>query len=438
VTRGPDPRILWWEGRAIQWDGLGTGIVWSPEGELLRFRPGLHVSRLPVALAGRAVVDASPDGNGNVLLVDGSGMIVRRQGTGDLIEVGRTPFDIPTLATSGHTLWAARSAVQFTFRPESSGASLLARLDSTLAPDQPADSALIPSNPFFAQLVNAGHLAALPDGGVVFAPFVRDEVVRYDRHGRVRWRTRRGLAHATPDPRMFVDSGRVVIDYAPVNLGIGLGPDGRIYVLSTPSATTAASRLDALDPATGRLLATTHYGTALPTIAVDARGHITSPVPDSLLVPAGARAREAFPSFDLPNLAGRRLRLADLAGKVVLVNVWASWCAPCREEMPALDSLRRTFDSTRVAFVALSDDVIESSARRFLAEHPVGLKVGLGGGNLKPRLHYVGLPYTALLDAEGRVIRRWSGYTGADQIAAVGAAIRDELAHPAMEGMHHH
>jgi hypothetical protein len=48
------------------------------------------------------------------------------------------------------------------------------------------------------------------------------------------------------------------------------------------------------------------------------------------------------------------------------------------------------------------------------------------------------LPYTALLDAEGRVIRRWSGYTGADQIAAERAAIRDELAHTAMEGMHHH
>jgi len=253
----------------------------------------------------------------------------------------------------------------------------------------------------------------------------------------VLWRTSRGLAHQTPDPRMFVDSGRVVVDYAPVNLGLALGPDGRIYVLSTPSATTAASRLDALDPRTGRLLSTTRFATALPTVAVDRRGRVTTPDPDRLLAPSGETARETFVAFDVPDLAGGRLRLADLRGKVVLLNVWASWCAPCREEMPALDSLRRASDSTRVAFVALSDDVIESSARRFLAEHPVGLQVGLGGGNLKPRLHYVGLPYTVLLDSEGRVVRRWSGYTGPGQIAAEGSLIAEELAR-APGGTHRH
>lgn len=437
-TRGSDPKILWWQGRAVSWSGHDRGVVWAPAGELLSFGPGLRVARLPVALAGRTIVEAAASTRGDVLLVDGGGTVVRRREAGDAIDVGRTPFDIPTLALAGTSVWAARSAVQFTFKPESSGAPLTALLDSTLAPVAHADTASLPSNPFLSQLVNSGQLLAMPNGGVVFAPFIRDEVARFDRDGRVLWRTRRGLAHQTPDPRMFVDSGRVVVDYAPVNLGLALGPDGRIYVLSTPQATTAASRLDALDPATGQLLSTTRFATALPTIAVDRRGRITTPEPDSLLAPAGDLAREAFPPFDLPDLAGNRLRLVDLRGKVGLVNFWASWCAPCREEMPALDSLRRTFDSTRVVFVALSDDVIESSARRFLTEHPIGLKVGLGGGRLKPRYHYVGLPYTVLLDAEGRVIRRWSGYTGPGQIAAEGALIADELARAPAEAPHHH
>lgn len=436
-TRGSDTRILWWQGRAVSWSGTGPGVVWAPTGELLSFRPGLHVARLAVALAGRTIVEASASGRG-VLLVDGGGTVVRRREAGDVIDVGRTPFDIPTLAFAGTSVWAARSAVQFTFRPESSGAPLVARLDGALAPVARGDTASLPSNPFLSQLVNAGHLVAMPDGGAVFAPFIRDEVVRFGRDGRILWRTKRGLTHQTPNPRMFVDSGRVVVDYAPVNLGLSRGPDGRIYVLSTPDATTAASRLDALDPGSGRLLSTTRFVTALPTIAVDRRGRITTPEPDSLLTHAEGLAREAFPPFDLPDPSGNRLTLASLRGKVVLVNFWASWCAPCREEMPALDSLRHTFDSTRVAFVALSDDVIESAARRFLAEHPVGLRIGLGGGGLKARYHYVGLPYTALLDVEGRVIRRWSGYTGPGQIAAEGALIADELARTAPAAHHHH
>ncbi|MDP3773736.1 MAG: hypothetical protein Q8Q85_05655, partial [Gemmatimonadales bacterium] len=68
----------------------------------------------------------------------------------------------------------------------------------------------------------------------------------------------------------------------------------------------------------------------------------------------------------------------------------------------------------------------------------IGLQVGLGGGRLKPRYHYVGLPYTVLLDAEGRVIRRWSGYTGPGQIAAEGSLIADELARAPADAHHHH
>jgi thiol-disulfide isomerase/thioredoxin len=435
--------MLWWQGRAVRWTG-GRGVVWSDAGELLEFDRRGRVTRLPLALAGRSVIEATRGPHGDIWLVDGGGTVVRRRPDAALAEIGRTPFDIPTLARAGDALWAARSSVQFTFRPESSGATLAALLDDSLRAIARADTVTVPANPFLSQLANAGHLLAMGDGGVVFASFVRDEVARYDRQGRETWRIRRGLAHETPDPTMFVREGRVLVDYAPVNLGLALGPDRRLYVLSTPEATTATSRLDVFDLETGRLLETHRFATALPTVAVDSRGRLTTPDPDTLLGRAEL-VREAFQPFDLPAVPEGRVRLEDFAGRVTLVNFWASWCAPCREEMPALDSLRLSYDSTRVALVALSDDVIEGSARGFVTEMGFTFPIGLGGGRLKSQYHYVGLPHSVLLDARGRVIRQWSGYTGPGQIRAIGALIDDELVRSAAESgraahdtTHHH
>ncbi|MDP3773219.1 MAG: hypothetical protein Q8Q85_03035, partial [Gemmatimonadales bacterium] len=84
-TRGSDPRILWWQGRAVSWGGRHRGVVWAPEGELLSFGPGLRVTRLPVAIAGRTIVEAAASGRGDVLLVDGGGTVVRRREAGDVI-----------------------------------------------------------------------------------------------------------------------------------------------------------------------------------------------------------------------------------------------------------------------------------------------------------------------------------------------------------------
>jgi thiol-disulfide isomerase/thioredoxin len=124
--------------------------------------------------------------------------------------------------------------------------------------------------------------------------------------------------------------------------------------------------------------------------------------------------------------SGDSLRSADLRGRVLLVNVWASWCAPCREELPELDSLAAGYDSSRVTFVALSDDVDGAAAREFLAVFggTTHLRVGLGLGHLKARYRYPGLPFTMLVDPAGRIVRTWYGYGGAPQLAAVDSSIR--------------
>jgi len=134
---------------------------------------------------------------------------------------------------------------------------------------------------------------------------------------------------------------------------------------------------------------------------------------------------EALAPFAVVALSGDSLRSADLAGRVLLVNIWASWCAPCREELPELDSLAAGYDSSRVTFVALSDDVDGAAAREFLAvfRGMPHLRIGLGLGRLKSLYRYPGLPFTLLVDPAGRITRTWYGFGGAPQVAAVDSGI---------------
>ena len=62
------------------------------------------------------------------------------------------------------------------------------------------------------------------------------------------------------------------------------------------------------------------------------------------------RDASAMPEFTLPNVAGRKVSLSDFRGKIVMLNFWASWCAPCREEMPAMERLYREFSDRGSSF----------------------------------------------------------------------------------------
>jgi thiol-disulfide isomerase/thioredoxin len=109
---------------------------------------------------------------------------------------------------------------------------------------------------------------------------------------------------------------------------------------------------------------------------------------------------------------GRAQHIADFRGKVVLLNVWATWCGPCREEMPALDRLQAILGGPDFEVVALSIDWKGVDAvRKFYAEVGVrNLPIHLDRqGNSTRQLATVGVPTTLLLDREGRELGRISG-----------------------------
>lgn len=121
----------------------------------------------------------------------------------------------------------------------------------------------------------------------------------------------------------------------------------------------------------------------------------------------------AVPDFTFQDGDGRALSLSDFRGRVVVLNVWATWCAPCREEMPMLDNVQAELGGPDLEVIALSIDhsgpeVVRTFFEevgiehlRLYIEHPTGQ--ALSGLNVH------GIPATLLLDREGREIGRRLG-----------------------------
>ncbi|MBI3974291.1 MAG: TlpA family protein disulfide reductase [Chloroflexi bacterium] len=114
--------------------------------------------------------------------------------------------------------------------------------------------------------------------------------------------------------------------------------------------------------------------------------------------------------FALQLFSGETLRSADLRGKPVLVNFWASWCAPCREEAPVLEQFWRDHRDQGIVVVGIDVWDTESDARRFIKDTGVTYPNGPDPrGKIAVDYGLSGVPETVLLDQEGRIVRKWVG-----------------------------
>lgn len=144
-------------------------------------------------------------------------------------------------------------------------------------------------------------------------------------------------------------------------------------------------------------------------------------------------AREPLPDIEFLDLEDKPTRLSDFRGQVLVLNLWATWCAPCREEMPSLDRLQQAFAAEPLRVVALSvDRAGPERVRQFLDE--IGLRhlsVYRDPTMRSTRaLRIPGLPATILIDRQGREVGRHLGIAEWDS-EAVKAAIRGLLLEPA-------
>jgi thiol-disulfide isomerase/thioredoxin len=279
--------------------------------------------------------------------------------------------------------------------------------------------------------MNAGAVAAGAAGSVYFAPVARDEIVKFDHTGVKAWTASRGLFPRETDPVVVSRGGQLDARYAVVNVALVLGPDGRLYALGGDDSTATKLRVDVLDTASGKILATHHLGPRETAVALDAAGQIETLNADSLLASLPAKQREPFePAFKLRTVQGDSMRLDDFAGKVLLVNFWASWCHPCREEFPRMAALYGEFSRADFEIAAISDDRDLGGMLGFVTALRPPFPILVGGGGMRAIYHYRGLPYSVLLDRHGRIVRRIFGFGSEEEFQALRATIAKEVQAP--------
>jgi thiol-disulfide isomerase/thioredoxin len=149
-----------------------------------------------------------------------------------------------------------------------------------------------------------------------------------------------------------------------------------------------------------------------------------------LLTAARADVQQSpAPDFALQSRAGEVLRLSELRGEVVMINFWASWCGPCRQEMPILDALYQRYKSLGFTILGVNVEENPAQARAMLNDIPVTFPVLFDSESTVSRLYAVdAMPSTVLVDRDGNIRYLHRGYrsgTGEDYQQQVRALIRE-------------
>lgn len=124
------------------------------------------------------------------------------------------------------------------------------------------------------------------------------------------------------------------------------------------------------------------------------------------------------PAFKGKTLDGKEIALSDFKGKVVLLDFWASWCKPCKEEFPFLVQLHEKLQNKRFTVLGINIDVEPKKMQNFIAQQAVkpGFPIIYDKGGALPRLYDVdGMPTTVLIDKNGIIRYRHTGFTREDK-----------------------
>ncbi len=134
----------------------------------------------------------------------------------------------------------------------------------------------------------------------------------------------------------------------------------------------------------------------------------------SLLTAGSALALDvgaAAPDFTLKSRSGENIKLSELRGEVVMVNFWASWCAPCRQEMPLLEELHDRYSDLGFTLLGVNVEEDSNAALDMLKEIPVTFPVLFDNRNTVSKLYnVVAMPTTVILDRDGTVRFVHKGY----------------------------
>jgi peroxiredoxin len=138
-------------------------------------------------------------------------------------------------------------------------------------------------------------------------------------------------------------------------------------------------------------------------------------------------ASKVAPDFELPDLSGEAVSLAATAGSVRLIDFWATWCPPCRDEIPMLNELHQTYGGEGLTILAISDEKAEV-VREFAEEVGMNYTNLIDPGDVSASYRVLGLPTAFLIDRDGRIV---DSYMGPKSRKHLEEKIRELLAQPA-------
>jgi thiol-disulfide isomerase/thioredoxin len=162
--------------------------------------------------------------------------------------------------------------------------------------------------------------------------------------------------------------------------------------------------------------------------AVSSAGSATAPGASAAPAPSTPAPPERLPDFSLPDLGGTPRRLSDWRGRPLVINFWASWCEPCRREIPLLEDLRRENAGNGLEVVGIAVDHPEP-IKKLAAELGIGYPVLVGEeGGLQAVTAFgmdTVLPFTVFADKEGRIVTLKVGELHRDEAAFILARLSD-------------
>jgi thiol-disulfide isomerase/thioredoxin len=122
-----------------------------------------------------------------------------------------------------------------------------------------------------------------------------------------------------------------------------------------------------------------------------------------------ASATTSLPSFSVLDVNGNIVNLQNLKGKKVFVNLWASWCPPCKREMPSIEKLYQSVDSNKVKFVLVSFDDQFEKAKDYVSSKRLKLPIYYPAENPPVLFNVQGIPATFIFNESGELIKRIDG-----------------------------
>lgn len=116
-----------------------------------------------------------------------------------------------------------------------------------------------------------------------------------------------------------------------------------------------------------------------------------------------------LPTFTVESIDGNMVNLQNFKGKKVFVNLWASWCPPCKREMPSIEKLSQFVDTNKVAFVMISLDDQFEKAKAYIRSAKLQLPIYYPAETLPALFNVEGIPSTFIFNENGELIKRVDG-----------------------------